>query len=166
MCNLHYLGNFSLYGRPWNTHQCTVQHHSLDISIVYLLLLCLLHTIHCIVGLHFFSVGGFLLEIWWSISLWMMLSPSWWPDTTHSTEYSIKKPSMKPFLNLGYHRLQKMQRSRWYHQNHSCYKQMKKALCILRILITPHWRVSPRYSFLSRLRYEKSNTYQQSQGCT
>lgn len=166
MCNLCYLGNFCMYGRLRNAHECTEQHHSLDISVVSLLLLCLLQTVHCIVDLHFFSVGGILLEKWWSINLWTVLSPSWWPDTPHSTEYFINKPSVKSFLNLGDQHLQKMQRPRWYLQNYSCHKQMKKALCTVHILIAPHWRVSPRYSFVSRLRYEKSNICQQGQGYT
>jgi len=138
MCNLRYLSNFSVYGRLRNTCQCKEWLHSLDISLVSILLFCLLQTIHCIVGLHFFSVGGILLEKWLSISLWTMLSPSWLPDTPHSLEYFINKPSAKSFLNLGDQHQQKMQRSRWYPQNHSCYRQMKKTVCILRVLVTPH----------------------------
>ena len=132
MCNLHYLGNFFVYGRLRNTHQCTEQHHSRDISIVCLVLLCLLQTIHCIGGLHFFSLGGILLERWWSISLWMMLSPLWWPNTPHSTEHFINKPSTKSFLNLGDQHIQKMQRSRWYPQNHSVISKWRKhcAFCV------------------------------------
>ena len=47
-------------------------------------------------------MGGILLGTWHPVSLLMVLSPPWWPDTVYCPEYCTDKPSIKCILNFSW----------------------------------------------------------------